>query len=474
MRKAVFAAIAAALVMTTSWPAIAATGDFDDVAPSNVFADDIKWLAEAQITLGCNPPDNNLFCPGDNVTRGQMAAFLVRALGLTAGDVDTFTDDDNSVFQGDIEKLAKSGITRGCNPPTNDRFCPDDPVTRGQMAAFLVRALDLTESDPDPFTDDNGSVFEAEIAKLAHSGVTRGCNPPTNDLFCPDDFVTREQMAAFLHRALDLGIEGRLTLIRSIDASTYPSFDPTAVVYRDDTNELVLLDAPAEEQPGFSGINAWTLNLSGDIKYEWDTLGFTSEPAGGAWDPDRNELLIADDDFGVVYALNPGPDTKLGTGDDTVRSFDTLAFGAKDPEGLGFDPSTGQLFIINGTDSDTPEIFRLSPGVNGVLDGVPPQGDDVVVSIDVTGLGITDPEGGAFDPVNHTLLVVDRGTPGTVFELDSSGDLIEEFGISTTGADLASIELGPSSENPARRSLYLVDRGAEGVADGVVFEFRYD
>ncbi|MDH5294435.1 MAG: hypothetical protein OEW91_12190, partial [Acidimicrobiia bacterium] len=301
-----------------------------------------------------------------------------------------------------------------------------------------------------------------------------GCNPPTNDLFCPDDFVTREQMAAFLHRALDLGIEGRLTLIRSIDASTYPSFDPTAVVYRDDTNELVLLDAPAEEQPGFSGINAWTLNLSGDIKYEWDTLGFTSEPAGGAWDPDRNELLIADDDFGVVYALNPGPDTKLGTGDDTVRSFDTLAFGAKDPEGLGFDPSTGQLFIINGTDSDTPEIFRLSPGVNGVLDGVPPQGDDVVVSIDVTGLGITDPEGGAFDPVNHTLLVVDRGTPGTVFELDSSGDLIEEFGISTTGADLASIELGPSSENPARRSLYLVDRGAEGVADGVVFEFRYD
>jgi hypothetical protein len=71
-----------------------------------------------------------------------MAAFLVRALGLAApGDVD-FVDDDGSIFEADIEKLAAAGITRGCNPPVNDMFCPSDPVTRGQMAAFLRRALD--------------------------------------------------------------------------------------------------------------------------------------------------------------------------------------------------------------------------------------------------------------------------------------------------------------------------------------------
>lgn len=49
--------------------------------------------------------------------------------------------DDDSVFEADIDKLGTAGVTRGCNPPTNDRFCPNDSVTRGQMAAFLHRAL---------------------------------------------------------------------------------------------------------------------------------------------------------------------------------------------------------------------------------------------------------------------------------------------------------------------------------------------
>ena len=72
-----------------------------------------------------------------------MAAFMVRALGLTdAGDGDLFTDDDDSVFQADIDRLGTAGITRGCNPPTNNLFCPNDIVTRGQIAAFLKRALD--------------------------------------------------------------------------------------------------------------------------------------------------------------------------------------------------------------------------------------------------------------------------------------------------------------------------------------------
>jgi len=74
-----------------------------------------------------------------------MAAFLVRFLGLSdAGAGDLFEDDDSSVFESDIDRLATAGITRGCNPGQgNTRFCPDDVVTRGQMAAFLRRAADL-------------------------------------------------------------------------------------------------------------------------------------------------------------------------------------------------------------------------------------------------------------------------------------------------------------------------------------------
>jgi hypothetical protein len=110
-------------------------------AVTSPFAADIVWLASEGITTGCNPPTSDLFCPDDGVTRGQMAAFLVRALDLGVGGGDPFVDDDDSVFEFDIEALAAAGITAGCNPPANDRFCPDAGVTRGQMAAFLARAL---------------------------------------------------------------------------------------------------------------------------------------------------------------------------------------------------------------------------------------------------------------------------------------------------------------------------------------------
>jgi hypothetical protein len=116
---------------------------------------------------------------------------------------DRFVDDDGSTFESDIEWLAAQGITKGCNPPVNDRFCPDDSVTRGQMAAFLARAFQLTDTGGgDLYNDDNGTTFETDIDKLGTAGITKGCNPPANDRFCPDDFVTRGQMAAFLRRGL--------------------------------------------------------------------------------------------------------------------------------------------------------------------------------------------------------------------------------------------------------------------------------
>ena len=116
-----------------------------DVSDSR-FVADIVWLANEEITLGCNPPANDMFCPHDQVTRGQMAAFLVRFLGLTdAGGGNKFVDDDGSIFENDIAKLATAGITTGCNPE-GTRYCPDGLVTRGQMAAFLHRANALAGS----------------------------------------------------------------------------------------------------------------------------------------------------------------------------------------------------------------------------------------------------------------------------------------------------------------------------------------
>jgi Cadherin domain/Carboxypeptidase regulatory-like domain len=104
--------------------------DVDETIPSAGFTDtigtlfekSIDWMAFTGITAGCNPPDNDLYCPSATVTRGQMAAFLVRALNLPAASENYFTDDDNSIFEDSINRVAQAGITRGCNPPGTTCF----------------------------------------------------------------------------------------------------------------------------------------------------------------------------------------------------------------------------------------------------------------------------------------------------------------------------------------------------------------
>jgi uncharacterized repeat protein (TIGR01451 family) len=168
----------------------------------SIFEDDIEWLFSAGITKGCNPPVNDQFCPNDNLTRGQLAAMLNRGLDLPAASMDYFTDDDDSVFEDDINAVAATGITLGCNPPANDNFCPGDFVSRGQLAAMFDRALDLPATTTDYFTDDDDNIFEDSINSLAEAGITRGCNPPDNDQYCPTNLLTRGQAAAFFRRAL--------------------------------------------------------------------------------------------------------------------------------------------------------------------------------------------------------------------------------------------------------------------------------
>ncbi|HEU4894903.1 MAG TPA: M23 family metallopeptidase, partial [Acidimicrobiia bacterium] len=77
--------------------------------------------------------------------------YLHKALGIL---ISQFTDIADSTHRVNIDKILEDGITKGCNPPANTRFCPNSSVTRGQMAAFLVRALGLPASSTDHFDDD--------------------------------------------------------------------------------------------------------------------------------------------------------------------------------------------------------------------------------------------------------------------------------------------------------------------------------
>lgn len=177
-------------------------GSFTD-DDASVHSNNIDLIARVGITRGCNPPDNTEFCPERGLTRGETAAFLVRSLGLPSTDTDYFPDDSGSTFEADINALAEAGIARGNSDGT---FGPDDELTRGEMAAFLNRAFVVGGgSGDDPFTDDDTSIFEGDIEAIAAAGITLGCNPPANDQFCPDRTLIRAEMASFLARALGIG-----------------------------------------------------------------------------------------------------------------------------------------------------------------------------------------------------------------------------------------------------------------------------
>ena len=170
---------------------------FTDIRGS-IFRNAINWLAAEGITQGCNPPANTMFCPDDQVSRGQMAVFISRAQSFPAARGDHFSDDNGQFYESAANRLYEAGITVGCAP---GRFCGEQQVSRGQMAAFLARLLGLPNTPTDHFVDDDGT-FERAINRLATAGITNGCNPPANNRYCPADPVTRGEMAAFLRRAL--------------------------------------------------------------------------------------------------------------------------------------------------------------------------------------------------------------------------------------------------------------------------------
>ena len=202
------ASLVVVAVLAVALPASAATGA-DGRGP---FVDtdgrthemSVAALWAADVTAGCG---EWRFCPDAPVTREEMAAFLARSLDLPGPDRTPFVDIAASPFAAEIGAIDAIGITHGC---AADRFCPQGVVTRAQMASFVARALDLPDSPADPFTDDDASVHEGDIRRIAAAKVTMGCG---DRLFCPDRPVTRAEMAAFLARAFDLPVPETLPVI---------------------------------------------------------------------------------------------------------------------------------------------------------------------------------------------------------------------------------------------------------------------
>jgi hypothetical protein len=185
--------------LTVPGTAPASSGRFVD-DDGSVHESDIETLFATGITVGCSldPPR---YCPDDLITRGQIAAFVYRALSPPPVSEDFFSDDEGSVFEDQINAVTALGIGFGCG---GTEFCPDRPLLRSEMAEVLVRAFGFAPTDVDYFTDDAGNPFEASINRLKAAGITKGCSVEDPALFCPDRPLTRAEMASFFVRAMGL------------------------------------------------------------------------------------------------------------------------------------------------------------------------------------------------------------------------------------------------------------------------------
>lgn len=184
-------------VAVSTWGKIGCMSPFTDIGQT-MHSASIRELHALGYMHGCGYREA---CPTRMLSRGEAAALISRILNLPGASKDYFEDDENSTYEGVINRLAQARIATGCNPPANNRYCPDRTMTRAEFASVLTRGLGLQGPAPDVFSDDDGHWGEQVINQFAQAGITKGCG---SDRFCPDRTIPRAEAAAFFHRSLGL------------------------------------------------------------------------------------------------------------------------------------------------------------------------------------------------------------------------------------------------------------------------------
>jgi hypothetical protein len=156
--------------------------------------------ASATITISATPPFPESLQLSAQVSGAETEVDATNNAALLATDVDFGDVPPSHPFHDFVGRIARGGVTAGCG---GGLFCPDSPVTRAQMAVFLLRGNDGASYVPPPatgtvFTDvPAGSFAAAWIEELSARAITAGCG---GGAYCPGASVTRAQMAVFLLR----------------------------------------------------------------------------------------------------------------------------------------------------------------------------------------------------------------------------------------------------------------------------------
>lgn len=176
---------------------------FDDIPAGAWYESAVSWMIRHEVTSGCTPVS---FCPDQTLTRQQFVTFLWRAAGRPApaspGSA-TFGDVTQGVYSDQaIGWAVAEGITRGCTPGGLEgadwSFCPQHPVTRGQMATLLYRHVQSPYAGQSSIYADiePHSYYSTPVAWLTDFQVVPGCEAT---LFCPNRDSTRSEAALFIN-----------------------------------------------------------------------------------------------------------------------------------------------------------------------------------------------------------------------------------------------------------------------------------
>ena len=294
---AVWAVVGSLTVVAATGAGAQGVDTFDDIGDAAVHTRSVEAVSGLGIVEGTEC-DSGRFCPDEPVDRWVMAVWLVRAVDgkePPAVSVSRFADVEAGHWWAPyVERLAELGITVGCETRPA-RFCPDDPVTRAQMATLLTLAFTLEEAPAAGFTDTVGHSRAADIDALAAAGITSGCTADPLR-YCPQKAVTRAQTATVLARALGL------VPLPEIATPTAPRLAYTQVTGSD--SSVIVVDA--------DGSNPRTLanRASGPI---WSPDGTrilyrsVPRPESGIW-PSEVHLWVVDvDDSSRWQVATGGP-----------------------------------------------------------------------------------------------------------------------------------------------------------------------
>jgi hypothetical protein len=280
----------------------------------------------------------------------------------------------------------------------------------------------------------------------------------------------------------------RVEQVRKSSTATWPtpSPAPTGLTYDGKSKKLLVSDGEVDEGPLWQGRNLFVVARKGDLRAARTLVKATNEAEGISWYERRKVLFVAVDGRTAILRFGRGPDRKIGTGDDTVRTLlETERWGSLDPEGVTFRAQHGRVNMLIWSDAgmrsgNVNRIFKVKRGPDDRFGTE----DDVMSTFSTSAppFGYTESEGVVYDPRRNSLFLV-SSEQCPIFETMLSGEVVRRIGTSaicapgTATIGFSDLVFAPGTDGAPRR-LYLADHGKDhdpfqpGDNDGKIYQVK--